>query len=187
MRKNRRKADVMGRNQRCRRRRLIVHKEGQKKIILAVALLPSLSLAVAAMIIAVFCRKLLGEASRLEAVLPSLLPLFLSILGFMVLSGLIVFHQAVTFSNKVWGPCYRLMVAFNQVKAGDLDCRIKLRDGDHLTEVTDAFNELVDWLDEHPPAGLDEVRALAAGENTTAESTDSSDEQKKEEGELASV
>jgi hypothetical protein len=151
----------MGTTEHWRRRTLIVHDRAQKRIVLAVAFFPSLSLAMAAVIIAVFCRKLLGEAARVDAVLPSLVPLFLSVLGFVVVSGLIIFHQALRFSNKVSGPCHRLMVGFDQIKSGNLDCKIGLRDGDHLVEVADAFNALLDWLKAHPPQATSDKRAEA--------------------------
>ena len=141
----------MGRTE--RRRKVIVLREAQKRIILAVSLFPALSLAMATMLIAVFCRKLLGEAHRTEVDLPSLVPLFLTVLGFALVSCLIILHQAVRFSHRVAGPAYRLMKAFGELKSGDLDCQIRLRRGDHLTEVADSFNELVDWLKEHPPQG----------------------------------
>lgn len=163
---------AMGTTESWRRRTLIVHDRAQKRIILAVAFFPSLSLAMAAMIIAVFCRKLLGEAARVEADLPSLVPLFLSVLGFVLVSGIIIFHQALRFSNKVSGPCHRLMVGFDQIKSGDLGCKIGLRDGDHLVEVADAFNEFVDWLKEHPPQGLTSGDSAAVdGEATAGEAT----------------
>lgn len=142
----------MGRTE--RRKKLIVLREAQKRIIYSVTLFPALSLAMATMIIAIFCRKLLGEATQTEAELPSLVPLFLSVLGFALASCLIILHQAVRFSHRIAGPAYRLMRGFDQVKSGDLDCQIRLRKGDHLTDVADKFNEMVDWLNEHPPEGV---------------------------------
>jgi len=138
-----------------RRRILIVDKEAQKRIILAVALFPALALAMATMIIAIFCRRLVGEATRVDVALPSLVPLLLATLGFALASTLIILNQALRFSHRVVGPGYRLRKAFQQVKDGDLHTRIRLRRGDHLTEVADSFNELLDWLREHPPAGVE--------------------------------
>jgi methyl-accepting chemotaxis protein len=138
-----------------RRRTLIVDKEAQKRIVLSVALFPALALAMATMIIAIFCRRLVGEAMRADVSLPSLVPLLLATLGFALASTLIILNQAVRFSHRVVGPGYRLRKAFQQVKEGDLQTRIRLRRGDHLTEVADSFNELLEWLREHPPAGVD--------------------------------
>ena len=147
-----------------RRKKLIVLREAQKRIVLAVSLFPALSLAMATMIIAVFCRRLLGEAAQTEAELPSLVPLFLSVLGFAFVSGLIILHQAVRFSHRVAGPAYRLMKSFEEVKAGNLDCHIRLRKGDHLTDVADKFNEMLAWLNEHPPEGLKPATPEEKGE-----------------------
>ncbi len=36
----------------------------------------------------------------------------------------------------------------DQLSKGDTDCRVKLRDGDCLTETADVFNRLVDSLKE---------------------------------------
>ena len=147
-----------------RRRTLIVNKEAQRRIVMAISLFPAISLALATMIIAVFCRKLLGEAERADASLPSLVPLFFSVLGFVLVSGLIVFHQAVKFSNKIAGPSYRLMRAFAHVKDGDFTTRIGLRKGDHLVELADAFNDFVEWLKEHPPKDIEEIRETVQAE-----------------------
>ena len=137
-----------------RRKRIVVNKEAQRRIVLAVSLLPAIALAMAMMIIAVFCRRLFGEAVRTEAALPSLIPLFLSTLGFALASIFIILNQALRFSHRVVGPGYRLQQAFKLVQAGDLKTRIKLRDGDHLTEVADSYNEFLSWLEKHPPQGL---------------------------------
>jgi hypothetical protein len=98
------------------------------------------------MIIAVFCRRLVGEAARLDLVLPSLVPLLIATLGFAAAAVIVIAHQALRFSHRIVGPAYRLRCAFAQVKQGDLR-RVKLRKGDHLVELADAFNELLDWLE----------------------------------------
>ena len=106
----RERADRMGRTGRTeRRKKVIVLREAQKRIILAVSLFPALSLAMATMLIAVFCRKLLGEATRTDVDLPSLVPLFLSVLGLALVSCLIILNQALRFSNRISGPAYRVV------------------------------------------------------------------------------
>lgn len=142
----------MGRTE--RRRSLIVDRPIQRRIVVAVALFPTASLAVAAMIVAVFSRRLAGEAAVAQAELPSLLPLLLSLLGFTLLSVAIVLHQAVRFSHRIAGPSYNLLRSFERVRNGDLAFRVRLRDGDHLTELADGFNDMLDWLAEHPPKGV---------------------------------
>jgi len=148
----------MGGNE--RRRTLVVNKEAQKRIVFAVSLFPALALAMATMIIAVFCRKLMGEAARTEAALPSLVPLFISSLGFALVSILIIFNQALRFSHRIAGPAYRLRQACSRIMGGDISFRVQLRKGDHLTEVADSLNDLLEWLNEHPPDGVEVLRDL---------------------------
>lgn len=127
------------------RRTLIVNESLQKRIILAVTLFPTLALSVAALIVAVFCRRLLGEAGYVDAELPSLVPLFLSVLGFVVACCIIVLHQALRFSNRIAGPAYRIVRSMAQLRRGEPIAPIKLRNGDFLVEIADEFNELLHW------------------------------------------
>ena len=138
-----------------RRRKLVVNQAAQKRIVFAVSLFPAISLAIATMVIAIFCRKLMGEAARSEVVLPSLVWLLASTLGFSIVSILIILNQALRFSNRVSGPAYRMCKSFEQIRSGDVSFRVKLRKGDHLTEVADSLNELLAWLEAHPPQGIE--------------------------------
>src|SRR5262245_31533065 len=92
-----------------RRKKLIVNSGAQRRIVLAVSLCPSIALASATLVVAVFCRKLLGEASRAEVLLPSLLPLFFSMLGFVAVSAIVILVQALRFSHRIAGPSYRVI------------------------------------------------------------------------------
>jgi nitrogen fixation/metabolism regulation signal transduction histidine kinase len=49
-------------------------------------------------------------------------------------------------SLKVAGPIYRLKKAMAEVESGNLSVRIRLRQGDQLTEVAEAFNRMADTL-----------------------------------------
>lgn len=137
-----------------RRKILVVNESMQRRIILAVALLPTIGLTAAAVIVAVFCRRLLGEASQAEAELPSLVPLFLSVLGFVVVCGVVVVHQALRFSHKIAGPVYRITRSMERIREGDIGFRVHLRRGDYLTEIAEELNLLLDWLNENPPPGV---------------------------------
>lgn len=137
-----------------RRKRVVVNEKQQRRIILAVALVPTIGLTFSAVIVAVFCRRLLGEASLAEADLPSLVPLFLSVLGFVIVSGLVVLHQALRFSHRIAGPTYRINESIKRVRSGDVGFRINLRKGDYLGEIADEMNLLLDWLNENPPEGV---------------------------------
>jgi len=137
-----------------RRRTLIVNEPLQKRIIVAVSSIPTLGLAVSTLIVAVFCRRLLHEAMEQDIELPSLVPLFLAVLGFTLASGAVVVFQALRFSHRIAGPAYRLIQSMERVRTGDISFRVNLRRGDHLTEVAAEMNNLLDWLNENPPAGV---------------------------------
>lgn len=137
-----------------RRRTLIVNEPLQKRIIVAVSLIPTVGLALATLIVAVFCRRLLGEALEQDVDLPSLLPLFVSILGFTLAAGAVVVFQAMRFSQRIAGPAYRLIKSMERIRSGDISFRVNLRRGDHLTEVAAEMNNLLDWLNDNPPDGV---------------------------------
>ena len=148
-----------------RRQILIVNSAAQKRIVLAITLFPSIALASSTMVVAVFCRRLLGEAARAEVELPSLMPLFVAMLAFVVASGVVILVQALRFSHRVAGPSYRLMKSLERVRAGDIGFRVKLRMGDHLGEVADEMNRLLEWLNQNPPAAITRNDAEAAKES----------------------
>lgn len=127
------------------RRTLIVNESLQKRIILAVTLFPTLALSIAALIVAIFCRRLLGEAGYADVELPSLVPLFLSVLGFVVACCIVVLHQALRFSHRIAGPALRIVRSMSQLRRGEPVGPIKLRDGDFLVEIADEFNDLLTW------------------------------------------
>ncbi len=135
------------------RRRSIVVSAAQRRRFLACAALPALGLALATVVVSFYCRGLLTEADAARTDLPSLLPLNLSVLGFIVLSGGVVMHQARRFSHRIAGPTYRISRAMRRVRDGDIGFRIALREDDYLGEIADEFNLLLDWLNEHPPDG----------------------------------
>jgi hypothetical protein len=155
---------------RCNRRKiLIINEPLQKQIVLAISLMPTFGLAACTLIVAVFCRRLLGEASFYEIELPSLVPLFLSILAFTVAAGVVGILQAVRFSHRIAGPAYRLIKSMERMRSGDIAFRIQLRKGDHLTEIADEMNRLLDWLNANPPPGVigEVLRAQPAAANDT--------------------
>jgi hypothetical protein len=128
------------------RRTLIINESLQKRIIVAVTLFPTLALSISALIVAIFCRRLLGESANAEVELPSLVPLFLSVLGFVVACCLIVLHQALRFSHRIAGPAYRIVRCMAQLREGQPVAPITLRDGDFLIEIAEELNELSRWV-----------------------------------------
>ena len=59
--------------------------------------------------------------------------------------GLIVW-LGLTASHRIAGPLYRLKQAMKEVTAGDMRVRIKLRDGDQLTDMASIFNAMMERL-----------------------------------------
>jgi len=58
---------------------------------------------------------------------------------------LIGLHSFRMFLRTV-GPLYRFTVAFNEIRDGNLNYYIKLRDGDYLIEEAAIFNEMLDVI-----------------------------------------
>jgi hypothetical protein len=140
--------------ERSRRRALVVDEALQRRIIFGVAMMPTLGLVACAFLVAMFCRDLLGEAAMHEVELPSLVPLFLALLGFMLGAGAVFVFQALRFSHRIAGPAYRLVQSIRRIQGGDISFRVHLRRGDHLTDVAAEFNRLLDWLNTNPPSGV---------------------------------
>ncbi len=160
---------------RNRRRALIVNKAVQRRIIFAVILVPTIGLAVSTMLVAVFCRQLLTESLRVEAELPSLIPLLVSVLVFFVICSLVMAVQGLRFSHRIAGPAYRLCKSLERIRTGDIGFRVTLRKGDYLTEIAEEFNTTLDWLNENPPAGATtggDVVRVRKQEGEGAESSD---------------
>jgi len=60
---------------------------------------------------------------------------------------LMVCFLSVFVSHKIAGPVYRLEESAKIIASGDFSRRIKLRSGDELQELADAFNTMTDSLD----------------------------------------
>ena len=75
--------------------------------------------------------------------------------------------DALKLSHRVAGPVYRLRQTIRAITAGQPIRRVKLRDGDHLTEVADDFNEMLLALEERGAITIDR----SAGRPKVAEPT----------------
>jgi len=93
-------------------------------------------------------------ATERDVELPTLVPLFLAILGFTLAVAALVVFQALRFSHRIAGPAYRLVKSLERIRSGDISFRVNLRRGDHLSEVAAELNNLLDWLNENPPPGV---------------------------------
>jgi hypothetical protein len=157
-----------------RRKKLVVNKPLQSRLILGMALMPAVGLALIAILTAVWCTRVMDEAMASDAELPNLMPLFYLVIVFEVLAGATLLFNSLKVSHRVAGPAYRICRSLERIRAGDLTFTVKLRDGDHLTDVRDELNKLLDWLNENPPQGA-VTRAMAvalAAEATTVNGTE---------------
>jgi hypothetical protein len=133
-----------------RRRKILMDDETQRRIILGFCVAPLLSLIVACLMVGVFSRRVAAEAMLAEAELPSLRWLFLSLCAFVVVAAAMTVYQAVKHSHRIAGPLYRMRKDLGEVASGNRQKRIKLRDGDYLTELADEINRTLDAV--APPA-----------------------------------
>ncbi|MFO1077671.1 MAG: hypothetical protein U1E73_08085 [Planctomycetota bacterium] len=56
-------------------------------------------------------------------------------------------------ATRVAGPEYRLVLAMQRIRRGDLSFRVHLRRGDLLVPLARECNELLEWLNRNPPQG----------------------------------
>jgi len=131
-----------------RRRTIVIDRAVQRRIVASVVLVPTAALAVAALVVAVFCRRLVHEARAAEADLPSLLPLFLTILGFCVVCSVVIAVRGLRFSHRIAGPTYRICRDLATIRTtGDAALRIRVRKADFLHELAAEINEFLDWVE----------------------------------------
>jgi hypothetical protein len=127
-----------------RRRKILMGDPTQHRIILGFCVAPLLSLIVACLLVGVFSRRVAQEAMLAEAELPSLRWLFLSLCAFVVVAAGVTLYQAVKHSHRIAGPLYRMRQDLGEVASGNRQKRIKLREGDYLTELADDINRTLD-------------------------------------------
>lgn len=138
-----------------RRKKLVINKPVQRRIILGVTIVPMMALVAATIAVAVLTGQVLDEARVAEQSLPTLSSLFVSLFLFIVAAGATVVISALRYSNRIAGPMYRLCKSMREIRDGDVSFKVKLRKGDDLTEIADEVNALIAWLREHPPAGVE--------------------------------
>ena len=148
-----------------RRKSVIVDASAQARMILGISVLPLAVMLIAAIAMWFFGNRLFEEAKDSNAALPSLGVLTMIQYLFVVTTGALAVIQAVRYSNRVVGPAVRIKRSLQQIRAGDLDTPIKLREGDALTDVADELNRLMEHLRRNTPA-----KAAASTEKADADS-----------------
>jgi hypothetical protein len=103
---------------------------------------------------AYYCHRLLSDATAGGSVAES--SLFVPFAALLVVGSMVVVvFQSLHVANRVAGPERRLAQAMQRMRRGDLAFRIHLRRGDLLTPLARECNELLEWLNENPPAGAE--------------------------------
>lgn len=146
---------------RMARRSLIINPMMQKRVMLAVTIFPGMALAIMMSFVCYFCYSVYEQAIYLNVQFDYLIPLFLSIPGFVVLTALVMLMNALFTSHRIAGPAYRISSSIKQLREGDVGFTVKLRPDDYLMDVADELNLLLDSLNENPPAGFT-TRAMKA-------------------------
>jgi nitrogen fixation/metabolism regulation signal transduction histidine kinase len=84
------------------------------------------------------------------------------IMAAVVVTAVLLFHVGMIVwlglhaSHKLAGPVYKLKKTMADVAAGNDSARIHLRDGDQLGELAEAFNEMMDALEDRKKNQADE-------------------------------
>jgi nitrogen fixation/metabolism regulation signal transduction histidine kinase len=157
----------MSDNRTNRRKTLVVNPQQQKQLVMTMSLIPSIGLAATMGLICYFCNNLYNEAVQLQVHLDGLMPLFLAVSGFVLVSGFFMISNALMISHRIAGPSYRLAKSMEQIREGDIAFQVNLRKGDHLTELRDELNQLLDVLNDNPPPGF-RTREMRAAEEAAA-------------------
>jgi methyl-accepting chemotaxis protein len=137
-----------------RRTRILVNKPLQARVVLSLSWPALTCMLVTCLTLTSFCVKLGYEASTLDVELPSVVPVCLSAIAFMLVACVFFTYYAVKFSHRIAGPMVRIQRTIDAVKTGDLTARAHLRRTDHLGDLAGTLNEFLAWLEQHPPAGV---------------------------------
>ena len=164
---------------RNRRRQIVVNKALQSRIVFATAWAPGLCLAGTSLLLGVFCARLYNEALQADVSLPSILPVFIIAVCFMLVATAYMLFSALRFSHRIAGPMYNVGKTLQRYRDGDAEARIILREHDYLVEIQDHVNAFLNWLREHPPQGYVPM------EKSTSEGEGAGESEAKTEGEEA--
>jgi len=137
-----------------RRKQLIVNKPMQRRLIANMALLPGIALAGIAIFTGIYVHGLMDPAIATDTELPNLMPLFYLVIVFELLAAVFLVANSLKISHLIAGPAHRICKSLEQMRSGDISFEVKLRRGDHLHEIGDELNLLLDWLNDNPPAGV---------------------------------
>ncbi len=79
------------------------------------------------------------------------------------------FVAVIFYSHKIAGPLYRLKKYMEIVSDGDFNVRVSFRRGDKIRDVAEAFNSMVEKLQERQRRALSIVEELEKGKRSESE------------------
>lgn len=163
-------------HRRNRRKQIVVNKKLQGRLIFATAWAPSLCLASTALLLGVFCTQLYDEATNADVDLPSVVPVFVTAVSFMLIATGYMLFNALRFSHRIAGPMYNLEQTLKRFREGAPGARVVLRKYDYLQEIQDPVNSFLDWVEEELPGREDqasgEPEAHAQAQDTVGAGTE---------------
>jgi hypothetical protein len=136
-----------------RRRTVLVNPEMQRRMVLGVSAVPVLILLAAATGTLWYGLSLMSDLETAGVPVESVGIAIATMLIGLCAAGVAIVVRSLHGSHQVAGPLYRLVTSIRRIRDGELDFRVKLRDGDAFVELADELNLLLDWLRAHPPAG----------------------------------
>lgn len=134
-------------NPRDRRKKLIVLPRLQLRLIRECALWPVATLLAASGLVALAWNVVANEAHAQNAELRSLALLLGAFALLVGVATFVILYRALSLSNRIVGPMYRLQHTLEAVRAGDLSARVTLRDHDLLRETADELNSTLEVLE----------------------------------------
>ena len=157
-----------------RRRRIIINKAVQSRIIFAIIWPPALCLVLSAILLVIYWTR----PGRPEGDLPGIVSILL--VCFMLFSAGLLLFNGLTFSHRVVGPMLRIAKTLTSVREGDLTVRANLRQGDFLVEVASDLNDFLDWLQRNPPSNWADAGGMGfAAAEGSAEAEDDAESGKR--------
>ncbi len=141
----------------------------QGRIVFRMAAVPAAVLAGIAVFTGVYCADVLQEARALDEELPDLMPLIWLVMAFELVAACLLVMHALRLSHTIAGPAYRIAKSLQRIRTGDFAFRVQLRKGDHLTELRDEMNLLLDWLQQNPQHAPATGAAPTAAESAAPE------------------
>jgi len=154
-----------------RRRRLVVNAPVQARLIYTTSALTAVTLGLVALLTAVWCKNITDQATASGIDLPDMMPFFWALVALEIGAAIFLVGMSLRSSLRVVGPAVNICRSMERIRSGDLDFKVKLRDGDFLLEIEQELNQLIDWLNENPPPGCRTRSAKAATAMTASTTT----------------